>query len=167
MGEILVRGDSVTPGYRNNPEKTAETVVEGWLHTGDLGRFSNGHLWITGRSKNLIVSAAGKNIYPEELEERLLESNCILEAVVFGRKKQGRQGEEVRALIVPDLQQAQADIGISPDAPDMATLRQAVADVVRGVNERVADYKRIVDFGVRLDELEKTSTKKIKRFLYT
>jgi len=166
IGEILVKGDNVTPGYRNNPEKTAELIIDGWLHTGDLGRLKDGHLWITGRKKNVIVSAAGKNIYPEELEERLLESNCVLEAVVFGRKKQNKQGEEVRALVVPDLKQIQADFGIPEENPDLERIKEIVAAVVKDVNAHVAGYKRIASFDFQLEELEKTSTKKVKRFLY-
>ena len=74
VGEILVRGDSITPGYKDKPEETAELIKDGWLYTGDLGKLAKGHLWITGRKKNLIVSAAGKNIYPEQIEEALLGS---------------------------------------------------------------------------------------------
>lgn len=166
IGEILVKGDNVTPGYRDNPEKTAEAIIDGWLYTGDLGRLKDGHLWITGRKKNVIVSAAGKNIYPEELEEKLLESSCILEAVVFGRKKRNKQGEEVRALVVPDLAQIEADLGIPVDNPDLERIKQILGSVIKEVNARVADYKRIASFDFQLEELEKTSTKKVKRFLY-
>jgi len=143
-------------------------IVDGWLHTGDLGRLDKGHLWITGRRKNIIVSAAGKNIYPEELEEKLLESDCVLEAVVFGRPKEGRQGEEVRAVIVPDMDQFAAvqDPEARPGPPDRDRVMHSVAEVVRQVNERIASYKRIAAFDVRFEELEKTSTKKVKRFLY-
>ena len=167
VGEIVVRGNNITPGYRGLPEATAELIIDGWLHTGDLGRIREGHLWITGRRKSLIVSAAGKNIYPEELEEKLLESPLTLEAVVFGRAKEGKQGEEVRALIVPDLEQLVAD-GLIADVenPDLATINRIIANVVRQVNDSVAVYKRIAAFDVQLDELEKTSTRKIKRFLY-
>ncbi len=168
IGEIIVRGDNVTRGYRDNPQETAALIVDGWLHTGDLGRLDKGHLWITGRRKNIIVSAAGKNIYPEELEEKLLESDCVLEAVVFGRPKEGRQGEEVRAVIVPDMDQFAAvqDPEARPGPPDRDRVMHSVAEVVRQVNERIASYKRIAAFDVRFEELEKTSTKKVKRFLY-
>jgi len=74
IGEIFVKGDNITPGYRNNPEATAEIMFDDWMKTGDLGCLKDGHLWITGRSKSLIVSSAGKNIYPEELEEKLVEN---------------------------------------------------------------------------------------------
>ena len=166
IGEITVRGANCTPGYWNNPEQTAELWRDGWLHTGDLGRFKRGHLWITGRAKNLIVSAAGKNIYPEEIEERLLASDYVLEAIVFGRPKQGRQGEEVRALIVPDLDQLQAGFGIESANPDLAQIREVLSREVAGVNASMADYKRISGFDFQLQELEKTSTRKIKRFVY-
>lgn len=166
IGEIIVRGDNCTPGYRNNPEQTAELWRDGWLHTGDLGRIKDGHLWITGRAKNLIVSAAGKNIYPEELEEKLLASDFVLESVVFGQLKQGRQGEEVRALIVPDLEQLQAEVGINPANPDLDQIREVLGQVVARVNSEMADYKRISGFDFQLQELEKTSTKKVKRFVY-
>ena len=166
VGEIIVKGDNITPGYRNNPEGTAEVIINGWLHTGDLGKLEHNHLWITGRKKNLIVSAAGKNIYPEELEEKLLESDCILEAVVFGRPKQNRQGEQVCALLVPDMEQITADRGKLPDITDHERIRKVLAAEVERVNRRMAGYKRIVSFDFQLEELEKTSTKKVKRFLY-
>ncbi len=166
VGEILVKGGSISPGYLNNPEKTAELLADGWLHTGDLGCFRSGHLWITGRRKNVIISAAGKNIYPEELEERLVESPYVLEALVFGRRKDAKQGEEVRAALVPDLEQFRSEFGLDPAAPDMSRVNDVFAKVVAEVNQQVADYKRICGFTVRLEEFEKTSTKKIKRFVY-
>lgn len=167
IGEIVARGENCTPGYRNNPDQTAELLRDGWLHTGDLGKIEKGHLWITGRAKNLIVSAAGKNIYPEELEERLWGSDYILEVVVFGRAKQGRQGEEVRALIVPDLEHFRSVFGFAPDHPDEAKVREALSRVVAEVNADIADYKRITGFDIQYQELEKTSTKKVKRFIYS
>jgi len=166
IGEILVKGDNITPGYRNNPEATKEIFAEDWMKTGDLGYLKEGHLWITGRSKSLIVSAAGKNIYPEELEEKLIEDTMIMEVVVFGRIKEGKQGEEIRALIVPDFEMIEAEHGISKSNPDMNIVDSLIKTIVNKVNAQVAAYKRISAFDVQLEELEKTSTKKIKRFLY-
>jgi long-chain acyl-CoA synthetase len=166
IGEVLVRGDNCTSGYRGNPEATADLLKDGWLHTGDLGKMQDGHLQITGRAKNLIVSAAGKNIYPEELEEKLLISNYILEAVVFGRAKEGRQGEEVRAILVPDLEQFRSEFGLDPEKPDRDQVMAKLKEVMAEVNERVAGYKRISGFAMQFEELEKTSTKKVKRFVY-
>ena len=167
VGEICVRADSVTPGYRGNPARTAELVRDGWLHTGDLGQLRKGHLWITGRAKNVIVSAAGKNIYPEELEERLLESPYVLEAIVVGKPKAaGKQGEDVLAIIVPDLDQIQADEKVAIATVDNALVRARVSQVIADVNGHIAEYKRIVGFELSAAELEKTAAKKVKRHLY-
>ena len=166
IGEIIVRGPNTTPGYKDNPEATAALLKNGWLYTGDLGRMQKGHLWITGRAKNVIISAAGKNIYPEEIEERLLAVDTIMEAVIFGRKKDGRQGEEVRAVIVPDLEMCAARYGVTIKPPDMPTLKKIMAEAIAGVNAGISEYKRIVGYDLSLEELEKTSTKKVKRFRY-
>jgi long-chain acyl-CoA synthetase len=165
IGEICVRGENTTPGYRGNPERTAELIRDGWLHTGDLGRFHKGHLWITGRAKNVIISAAGKNIYPEEIEEHLLASPYIMEAVVVGLKK-GNEGEAVWAVLVPDLEQFRADTGLDPAKPDQELIRTILSREVETVNNHSSDYKRIVGFDISLTELEKTSTKKVRRQLY-
>ncbi|UCG62115.1 MAG: AMP-binding protein [Candidatus Zixiibacteriota bacterium] len=166
IGEILIKSDSVTPGYKDNPEKTAELIKNGWLYTGDLGRIKDGHLWITGRKKNLIVSAAGKNIYPEQVEEALLDSRYILESIVFGRKKEEKHGEDVCAIIVPDIERFKSDHGISAESPDMDLINRVINEEVAEINRQIADYKRINTFQVQLEELEKTSTKKVKRFVY-
>ncbi len=166
IGEIIVRGDNVSPGYKDNPEKTAELLRDGWLYTGDLGRLTGGHLYITGRAKNIIISAAGKNIYPEEIEENLNESSFVMEAVVFGRSKVDRQGEEVCAVIVPDCEEVNACYEMPTGKPDMEKVREVIAEVVSCVNAQMADYKRISSFDIQLEELEKTSTRKVKRFLY-
>ncbi len=167
IGEIIVQGENITPGYRDNPEKTAELIKDGWLYTGDLGKIEKGCLFITGRAKNLIVSAAGKNIYPEEIEEKLMESGKVLEAVVFGRKKKDKQqGEDVCALIVPMLDALKEQYNISVNNPDMKAIHNIIAELVKEVNNQMATYKRITIFDVQLEELEKTSTKKVKRFVY-
>ena len=167
IGEIIARGGNITPGYKNNPQATAELIRDGWLYTGDLGKLENGYLYITGRAKNLIVSAAGKNIYPEEIEEHLFASPYILEAVVFGRKKQNKQGEDVLAVIVPDLDQIALDFStVSADSPDMTALKKVMDKIVSEINSSMSGYKRINSFEIQLEELEKTSTKKVKRFVY-
>lgn len=166
IGEILVKGPGTTRGYRNNPEETTRLLADGWLHTGDLGRLKDGHLWITGRKKNVIVSAAGKNIYPEELEEKLITSLLVTEVIVVGRAKAGRQGEEVRAIVVPDLEQFKQEFGVSISDPNLAFIREKIGELIEMVNTECADFKRIAGFEIQLEELEKTSTKKVKRFLY-
>ncbi|KAA3631133.1 MAG: long-chain fatty acid--CoA ligase [Calditrichaeota bacterium] len=166
VGEILVQGPNVTPGYRNKPEETKKLIRNGWLYTGDLGKLEKGHLVITGRKKNLIVSAAGKNIYPEQIEEKLLQSNLIMESVIFGRPKEGKQGEDICAIIVPDLEQFAQEYQINPEKPELQKIKEVLDREVKKANSEMADFKRINSYEVQLEELEKTSTKKVKRFVY-
>jgi long-chain acyl-CoA synthetase len=167
IGEICVRGGNVTPGYRGNPAETSYLVrQQGWLHTGDLGRLVDGHLWITGRQKNLIVSAAGKNIYPEEIEEKLVADDLILEAVVYGHKPEKSSGEDVCAVIVPDPEAVAATLDIPLESVTLEISKPLVDAAVARANSEMAPFKRIVRWRVQLEELEKTSTQKVKRYVY-
>jgi acyl-CoA synthetase (AMP-forming)/AMP-acid ligase II len=99
IGEVLVRGDVVMQGYWNNPEATAETLLGGWLHTGDLGAFdAEGFLTLKDRSKDMIISG-GSNIYPREIEEVLLRHSDVLEVSVVGQPHR-EWGEAVVAFVV-------------------------------------------------------------------
>ena len=103
VGEVLVRGDVVMRGYWNNPQASAETLREGWLHTGDLGAFdADGFLTLKDRSKDMLISG-GSNIYPREIEEVLLRHPGVLEVSVVGRPHRD-WGEEVVAFVVPRLE---------------------------------------------------------------
>jgi long-chain acyl-CoA synthetase len=163
VGEILAKGNMIMKGYYNNPEETGRVLKNGWLHTGDLGwKDKGGYFYIVGRKKNVIVSSAGKNIYPEEIENQLIQSPCILEALVLGKKVSG--GEEVEAVVVPNLefiQQLQGD-----KIPDEQNLRLLMKQEIEKCCEGIADYKRVKHFQIRKEEFEKTSTRKIKRFLF-
>jgi len=163
VGEILAKGDMVMKGYYNNPEETEKILKNGWLYTGDSGwKDKKGYFYIVGRKKNVIVSSAGKNIYPEEIENQLIQSPCILEALVLGKKVSGC--EEVEAVIVPNLeyiQQLQGD-----KIPDEENLRLLMKQEIEKCCEGIADYKRVKHFQIRKEEFEKTSTRKIKRFLF-
>ena len=155
-GEILIRGPNVMQGYYENPELTAEVLRDGWFHTGDIGRLdSDGYLTICGRSKNVIVSEAGKNIYPEEVEEQLLESEWFQDVCVIGRKTP-RGGEEVFAVVVLDPE---------ADLPQEDEERAALADSeLKRFSADLADYKRVAGFFLWLEEeLPKTTTRKHKR----
>ncbi|MFH2037064.1 MAG: AMP-binding protein [Candidatus Zixiibacteriota bacterium] len=163
IGEIVVRGANVTPGYINNPEATLELIRDGWLYTGDLGKIENGHIYITGRKKNLIVSGGGKNIYPEEIETELDLSGLIMESIVYGKTKSGKTGESICAIIVPDMEVLES---IENGRPGAKRIRELIKIEVDMVNSRLSDYKRIESFEIRLEEFEKTSTRKIKRRLY-
>ena len=166
VGEIWVKGPNIMLGYYNNQEATNEAITDGWYHTGDLGRIeADGYLSICGRVKNLIVTANGKNVYPEEVENEILNSNFIAEIMVYGHKV-NNISEEVYAIIYPDqdaLDAYAADIGSGPfERHEIENLiRQEV--LARGKN--LADYKRIKRFTLRDTEFPKTTTRKIKRFV--
>ncbi len=158
-GEILVRGANVMKGYYENEEATrAAFTDDGWFRTGDIGKMDKkGYITITGRLKNVIIASNGKNVFPEELEERLNRLTTVRECVVIGRD--GENGETViTAIIVPDY-----DVlgeGTSDTAANLI-LKEAIAQI----NRTLPAYKHINRFEIRHEDFEKTLTKKIKRFL--
>lgn len=165
VGEILVKGPNVMQGYYNNPQATAEALEDGWYRTGDLGRLDpDGYLSICGRLKNLIVTPNGKNVYPEEVENELLKSPFIAEAMVYGHKV-GPMAEEVHAVIHPNQEEidnyaARRGLG----ALSLADVEQLIRAEVLAAGKELADYKRVKRFTLREDEFPKTTTRKIKRF---
>jgi len=163
IGEIVVRGPMVMRGYDGNPEETSKVIKDGWLYTGDMGRLDrDGYLYILGRKKGVIVSAAGKNIYPEEIEAALLKSPYILETLVQGTKAE-RGREEVAALIYPDLESIAAEVNIGPADLSDADIKKIIDPEVRRIGSSLADYKRVKHITIVRHELEKTSSRKIKR----
>lgn len=166
VGEIWARGPNVMLGYHNNPQATAEAITDGWYHTGDLGSLSeDGFLSIRGRVKNLIVTANGKNVYPEEVENEMLNSPFIAEIMVYGHKVD-KTSEEVHAIIYPD--QEALDAHAAATGSESVAPREVEAIIRREILERgknLADYKRIKRFTLREDEFPKTTTRKIKRFV--
>ena len=168
VGEIQVTSPSLMKGYWQDPEASAAVFTpDGWLRTGDLGRIDDrGYIFITGRIKSMIVTAGGKNIYPEEIEAFFDGSRVAREVVVVGRSRGGSDAaEEVAAVVFPDLEAIGADHG--PErAADPAFVRELVKEEVERVNRSLPPYKKISDLHVRTREFEKTSSRKIKRFLY-
>lgn len=163
IGEILVKGPNVMLGYYNNPAATAAAIVDGWYHTGDLGRFdARGNLLICGRVKNLIVTANGKNVYPEEVENELLKSLYIAEIMVYGHKAAATT-EEVYAIIYPD--QEALDRLAKGKQLNQADIETRIRQEVLSYGKNLADYKRVKKFTLREDEFPKTTTRKIKRFI--
>jgi len=167
IGEILVRGGNNTPGYLDNPRATHDLLVaDGWLNTGDLGLMKGGRLYIKGRKKNLIITAAGKNVYPEEVEEAIHRSPCIQEAVVVGRQRENRMGEDITAILVPNLKHIYGNDFDDLTHVDMKKLKGLFDTEIKAINHHLADYKRITGFEISLDELKKTTTRKVKRVYY-
>ncbi len=152
IGEIVAHGPNVMAGYYRNEAATAEVLRDGWLHTGDLGRFDDdGRLYVVGRAKEVIVDSGGNNIYIEELEEIYGRSEYVKEMAVVGLKV-GR-GEQVAALIVPAYSRGES--------------RRAVEDRLRSDFDKVAlelsTHKRIRILRFTDAELPRTRTRKIKR----
>ncbi|MCX8028720.1 MAG: AMP-binding protein [Brevinematales bacterium] len=168
-GEILIKGPNVMAGYYKNPEATKETLVNGYLRTGDLGYIDEeGYVYITGRIKNVIVTHGGKNVYPEEIEEKLNESPYILESLVVGKKinKDEAIGEEVFAYIVPDFNYIEFVRETPVSKISYEEIEKIIDNIVKDVNSSLPDYKKIKSYKILTEELPKTSTRKIKRYLF-
>lgn len=166
IGEILVKGPNVMKEYYKNPDATAEVLKEGYFHTGDLGKMDEeGYLTISGRTKSLIVTAGGKNIYPFELEALLNKNLYILESVVLpveDRRGNTRPG----AVVVPDYDM----LGTVDELKNNITeenVRSFIGAEIKAIFENLPDYKHLLDFQVRDRELPKTTTRKVKRHLVT
>ena len=168
-GEILVRGPHVFAGYLHDPQATAETLVDGWLHSGDLGAFdADGYLTITGRKKEILITAGGKNIAPKNLEAALIGISLVSQAVVIGDRRRF-----LSALLTLDPEAARrfaADRGLSVDEVHAAPiLTEAIQQSIdRDVNPRFARVEHIRRFTVLPREFsqeagELTPTLKIKR----
>jgi long-chain acyl-CoA synthetase len=165
-GEILVKSPSIMLGYYENPEATREVITEdGWLKTGDLGYQDElGFIYINGRAKNLIVSSGGKNVYPEEIETQFGDSRVIGEILVVGRKEKEFGGEQIFAVVVPNLENIGADY--PGKEKDGAFIKELVKKEIEQVNRRLVGYKKISDFTLRDEPFEKNAQQKIRRFLY-
>ena len=159
-GEILVKGDNVMLGYYKNEEATKEVFTDdGYFRTGDIGYMDeDGYIYITGRKKNVIILSNGKNVFPEELEEHLSErSDVIGESVVIGRLNAENGETTITAVIYPN-----------PDfsaGKEKAEIDAAVKAAVNEVNKSLPVYKQMREVEIRDTEFEKTTTRKIKRFL--
>ncbi|HEY6195567.1 MAG TPA: AMP-binding protein [Candidatus Eisenbacteria bacterium] len=163
-GEIVVRGPNVMLGYWRQPERTAEVVRDGWFHTGDLGRVQpDGRVRITGRLKNMIATAAGKKIYPEEIEVQLSNSPYVLEVVVVGGRDARGEREEVHAHVVPNLPALEELARSQGRACDGAFVEGVLRAEVDARCEPLAPYKRVKKVIVRDVEFPKTTTGKIRR----
>ncbi len=158
IGEVWVRGPSVMSGYLDNPEATDEIIQHGWLRTGDLGRFDEqGYLYLTGRSKDLIITPAGKNVYPDEVEARYCEVPFVKELCVFGMTCEEGSGDAVHAVIVVDR-------GAGADH-DRSSLEREIRMSVEEISESVPSHQRLAVLHFWDREIPKTTTLKAKRNL--
>lgn len=159
-GEIEARGRNVMLGYFGNEEATAEVFTEdGWFRTGDVGYMdADGYIYITGRKKNIIILSNGKNIFPEEIEEHLYTSPLIGECVVIGRKNSAGD-TRITAVIYP------SDEAVELEGKSEEEKLALIRDAVNTINRSLPVYKQVRDVELRSEEFEKTTTRKIKRFL--
>ena len=168
VGEIMAKGPNIMKGYYNDPGATSEAIMDGWFRTGDLGRLdAKGNLYITGRSKDLIVLGSGKNVYPDEVEFVISKSPFIKEICVFGSKIMSgiRQGmEEVHAAIVPDMDKMADWVTKRGLELNDSTVRTVIGEEVENWGKLLTPHKRIARYYIAEGELPKTATKKIKRF---
>jgi len=168
VGEIQVRGPMVMRGYFRNEAATKEVFDGDWFCTGDLGVMdSEGYVTITGRKKSLIVNREGKNIYPEEVEAVINSSPYIFESIVVGVKTAGEVGEKVGAIVVPNMERIEEDFTNKGQIMTDEQIVKLCKDEVVRVGREIADYKHPRKVQVRFEALEKTTTHKVKRYLYS
>ena len=166
-GEILIKTPTLMMGYYEDEEETKKVIDEdGYFNSGDIGYINEeGYIYITGRSKNVIVTQNGKNIYPEEIEMMLDKIDEIKESMVYGKKpEKGSKKEEkeliITAKVIPDYEKIEELYGkvSEKDIYDMIWKK------IKEVNKRLTSYKAIKNLEIKEGEFEKTSTMKIKRY---
>ncbi len=158
VGEVWAKGPSIMSGYLDNPDATREVLVDGWLRTGDLGRCDvDGYLYLTGRATDLIVTGAGKNVYPDEVEARYADLPYTKELCVFGVPSEDGMGDTVHAVIV-------VEEGAAPGL-DRSSIEREIRLAASTIGENLPTHQRIATLHFWDHELPKTSTLKAKRAL--
>ncbi len=155
-GEILVKGQNVMLGYYKNPEETAETLRDGWYHTGDLGIIDrHNNIFIKGRIKNMLLSSNGQNIYPESIEDKLNNMPLVQECVVVQREG------KLYGLVYPDVDMVKKQ-DISQNK-----LTEKMTDNCKALNAQLSAYEQLSGIILHEEPFEKTPKRSIKRYLYT
>src|SRR5271156_4355199 len=159
VGEIAIRGAIVMKGYWNRPEATAEVLRDGWLYTGDLGYFdSSGNLFITGRRKEIIVLANGKNVYPEEIEAHYLQAPYVKEICVMALETRPGDptSERLHAVVVPNFELLRER--------KIVNSKEAIRLAIEALSHKIASTKRLGSYDIWQEDLPRTTTRKLKRF---
>ena len=155
-GEIVCRGMNMMLGYYKNPEATAQIIdANGWLHTGDLGTLDEeGYVTVRGRSKNLLLTSSGQNIYPQEIDSKLNNMPYVAESLIV------LQHEKLVAMIYPDFDDAFAH-GLQ-----QTDIQKVMEQNRIELNQQLPNYSQISKIKIHFEEFEKTAKKSIKRFMY-
>ena len=155
-GEVVTRGLNVMTGYYKNDKATKAAIDEdGWFHTGDLGRLSaDGHLFLLGRIKNMLLGSNGQNVYPEEIEDKLNSMTMVGESLVI------QQGDRLIGLVHPDMETASL-LGLTNE-----DLRSVMKENLKQLNSELPSFCQISEIKLQDKEFEKTPKKSIKRYLY-
>ena len=164
-GEIIVKSPSVMMGYYKDEKQTAEVMQDGWFLTGDLGYIDeDGFLFISGRSKNVIIGSGGENIYPEQIEARINQNELVLDALVMQR-------DDDKLIARIHLDYEMIDKMFKANAKSDAEVREKITGLLEEmrieVNSHLSSFSKIIKFVEQIEPFVKTPTKKIKRFLYT
>ncbi len=169
IGELCLRGPNIFAGYYKNEAATEEVFDdEGWFHTGDLALIhEDNYVQITGRKKNMLVTGGGKNVYPEEIEYMINKNRFVAESLVLGVPRKKGKGDEVGALIFPDYEQVDLyfdEKGVKATEDDVFNLLKTE---IKDAQKDLAEYKWIRHMKIMQEEFQKTSTRKVKRYLYS
>jgi len=159
IGEIVVKGKHVMLGYYKDEEGTKEVMKNGFFHTGDLGYIDeDGFIHITGRKKNVIITKNGKNVYPEEIENKIKEIPYISECMIYGKKDKKNTVLSIQVVINMEA--------ITNEFGDIAEkeIKEVIWKEIKKINEKLVVYKRIQNLEIRKEDFEKTTTMKIKRY---
>ncbi|MFK5937456.1 MAG: AMP-binding protein [Sulfurimonas sp.] len=164
-GEIIVKSPSIMMGYYKDEKQTAEVMDDGWFLTGDLGYLDkDGFLFISGRSKNVIIGSGGENIYPEQIEARINQNKLVLDALVMQR-------DDDKLIARVHLDYEMIDKMFKANAKSDKEVREKITTLLEEmrveVNANISSFSRMVKFVEQIEPFVKTPTKKIKRFLYT
>lgn len=165
IGEIVVKGPNVMLGYYNNEQETKKVLKDGWFYTGDIGRIDDeGWLYITGRSKNVIITKNGKNVYPEEIEFLLDSDTFILESLVTGRLNKENKETYIKASIIPNIDSIKEFLNKNIKDISNKEIFDIISKSIKKVNSSLPQFKHVKEFSIKNNEFEKTTTNKIKRF---